>query len=153
MENNLFPLHENFEDVAVEDFDKYDETDRNSFLFDFYKGDFVKKPDGTLIRCNPKQAYRQWCQKVMLTPRFKKFAYPDYYGNELDELIGETLSPSAIESEVERMVRETLKVHPKTLRVDNFRFEWQNSYEILLFTFNVTDTDNELFELEAKIKR
>lgn len=153
MENNLFPLHDPLDAVEIEKIDKYDETNRNSYLFDFTRGDFVKRPDGSLVRCNPKQAYRQWCQKVMLTPRFKKFAYPDYYGNELDELINSSLNIGAIEIEVERMVREALMVHPKTLKVGGFKFEWGDNFGMLMYSCVVTDTDNERFEIESKIKR
>lgn len=153
MENNLFPLNDPLEALEIESIDKYDETDRNSYLFDFATGDFVKRPDGSLIKCNAKQAYRQWCQKVMLTPRFKKFAYPDYYGNELDTLINSGLSIGAIEIEIERMVREALMVHPKTLKVSDFRFEWENSFEMLIYSCVVTDTDSEKFEIDSKIKR
>lgn len=153
MENNLFPIDSNFTSVEIEDIDKYDETDRKSYLFDFDKGDFIKNPDGSLVICTPKQAYRQWCQKVMLTPRFKKLAYPDYYGNELDRLIGSSLNYSAIELEIERMVIEALEVHPKTLSVGDFKFNWYDGYDTLVYSCIVTDTDREKFELEYKIKR
>lgn len=150
MKNNLYPEGEDFSLYEVEKENKYDETDRNSYLFDFKKGDFVKNSDGTFIRCSPSKAHEQWCQKVMLTPRFKKLAYPDYIGHEYGELINSNLSKSAIELELQRMTIEALMVHPKTLNVGNFIFNWIE--DGIMFVYEVENTDKERFKIGNKIR-
>lgn len=150
--SNLFPLDADFSIYSTEDEVNYDHTDRQSYLFDFEKGEFVKNPDGTLVKCSAKIAHRQWCQKVMLTPRFEKLAYPDYYGNEQGTVINSDMSDKAIELEIERMVKDALLVHPKTNSVSNFEFIWDRENESLTYFFVITDVENERFELENKIK-
>jgi len=155
MENNLFPEDMDFEitdfiedeTVSIEDFKK-------SYAFDFEKGEFIKGPDGKILLVDRLEAYKQWCQKVLFTPRKKHLAYSDVYGQEYYTLIGESISKSAIELEVERMTREALMVHPYTRSVENFRFKWneEKNKEELYFEFDVITVLDELFTLEHTVE-
>jgi len=148
MENNLFPEDMDFEitdftedeTVSIEGFKK-------SYAFDFEKGEFIKGPDGKILLVDRLEAYKQWCQKVLLTKRNKHLAYTDVYGQEYYTLIGTPISKEAIELEVERMTREALMVHPYTKSVQNFRFEWNENKEELYFEFDVITVLDELFTL------
>ena len=52
---------------------------------------------------------------------------PRNYGSELEELVGQGDSRGVMESEVTRMVTETLLADPRTDSVDQFTFDWNQS--------------------------
>lgn len=151
MENNLFPEDMSFEitDYAVDENDNIDNF-KKSYAYDFEKGDFIRGPDGKVLIVDRLEAYKQWCQKTLLTKRTKHLSYSKLYGQEYYTLIGEPISKAAIELEVERMTREALMVHPYTKEVQNFNFEWDKNKEELYFTFDVITVLDELFTLEHR---
>lgn len=151
MENNLFPENMDFEitDYIESESDNIDNF-KKSYAYDFEKGDFIRGPDGKILLVDRLEAYMQWCQKTLLTKRLRHLSYTDVYGQEYYTLIGESMSKSAIELEVERMTREALMVHPYTKKVQNFTFEWDKNKEELYFTFDVITVLDELFTLEHR---
>ncbi len=151
MENNLFPEDMSFEitDYVVDENDNIDNF-KKSYAYDFEKGDFIRGPDGKVLIVDRLEAYKQWCQKTLLTKRSKHLSYSNVYGQEYYTLIGEPISKAAIELEVERMTREALMVHPYTKEVQNFNFEWDKNKEELYFTFDVITVLDELFTLEHR---
>lgn len=153
MPNNLFPEDMDFEitDVVQDEIELAEEF-KGTYAFDFEKGDFKRGPDGKVIILNRLEAYIQWCQKALLTKRYRHLAYSHVYGQEYHTLIGQGLSKEAIELEVIRMTREALMVHPHTMRVDNFRFNWDENKEELYFDFDVTTVHDELFTLDHSIE-
>lgn len=145
---SLFPNDADFE---VEENNQESEDFKGSYLFDFDKGEFVTNPDGSIKRCNEKIAYKQWCQKALLTPRYTKLSYPNYYGHDLKELINSGLTRSAIELEIERMVKEALMVHPKTKGVNAFKFDWKTNFEVY-FSCEVVTVDDERINIGNEIR-
>lgn len=149
MPNNLFPEDMDFEITdLVEDETELIEEFKGTYAFDFEKGDFKRGPDGKVIILDRLGAYIQWCQKALLTKRYKHLAYTYVYGQEYYTLIGSPISKEAIQLEVERMTREALMVHPYTKKVDNFKFKWDQNKEDLHFEFDVLTVHDELFTLE-----
>ncbi|HBG3897676.1 TPA: DUF2634 domain-containing protein [Clostridioides difficile] len=150
---NLFPQSETFETVELKNNDENELDLKGSFLFDFEKGEFVKNADGTLKRCYKVQAYKQWCQKAILTPRYKKAAYTNIYGSEIKDLIASNLSQSAKELEITRLIKETLLVHPYTKEVGEFSFNWLENSRLVEYEFNVLTIDDENIVIDGNIKR
>ncbi len=145
---NLFPLETDFEELNIQNND--DIEFKGSYKFDFDKGEFIKNVDGTIAKCNEEEAYIQWCQKVMRTPRFL-LAYSDLFGHEIDSLRGSKLSKEAIELEVKRMTKEALMVHPKTIDVDNFKFTWNDGN--LYYEYNINSYyNNSTLSNELKVR-
>lgn len=144
---NLFPIDTNFEESNIQ-INKEIEF-KGSYKFDFEKGEFIKNIDGTIAKCNEEEAYIQWCQKAMRTPRFL-LAYSDLFGHEIDSLRGSKLSKEAIELEVKRMTKEALMVHPKTIDVDSFKFTWNDGN--LYYEYNVKNYYDENTTLSNKLK-
>lgn len=146
---NLFPEDMDFEitDIAENESDNI-ENFKKTYAFDFEKGEFVRGPDGKVLLVNRLEAYKQWCQKTLLTKRLKHISYTHLYGQEYYTLIGQYMDKSAIELEIERMTKEALMVHPYTKSVDNFFFEWKQNKEILHFDFDVFTVLDEVFTLE-----
>jgi hypothetical protein len=93
----------------------------------------------------------QWCNKVMLTPRYK-IGYSWAYGHELKNLIGSSMSKEAIELEIKRMTSETLSVHPRTKEIDNFQFSWSEKGNEVSYTYEVTTIYDENFLLKSDIE-
>ncbi len=120
-----------------------------SWRFDFSKGDFYLTPTGSVVEADEEEAYRQWCQKALLTPRYRYVIYSRAYGSEYDELIGKGLSRGVMESEVKRMTKEALLVNPRTAEVTNFNFSWENN--ILYFTCEVISIRGEKVQVGNKV--
>lgn len=109
---------------------------KGSYAFDFEKGDFIRNSDGSIAKVNDFEAYVQWCQKAMMTARFKYLAYSSRYGEESRNIVGSNLDNKAIELEIKRITKEALMVHPRTKDIDNFQFKWGNgeleyNYEVI----------------------
>lgn len=147
---NLFPSTEFEEENFIETLQEPLEF-KSSYLFDSEKGELVKNPDGTIARANDLQAYVQWCNKAMATPRYK-LSYSDLYGHDFKDLIGSGLSRSAIELEIKRMTQETLIVHPRTKEVDNFTFKWSDSKDEVYYTYEVNTVDKKEIALDNTVK-
>ncbi|NME95368.1 DUF2634 domain-containing protein [Clostridium cochlearium] len=147
---NLFPEDMEFEENNIEELEEPLEF-KGSYLFDFEKGEFVTNPDGTIAKCDDLQAYIQWCNKALATPRYK-LAYSDLVGQEFKSIIGSGLSKSAIELEIKRMTIETLMVHPKTKDVTNFNFKWAGNKEEVYYEYEVITIDEERFTLDNTVK-
>ncbi|NOW92319.1 hypothetical protein BCD91_004342 [Clostridium beijerinckii] len=96
---------------------------KGSYAIDFETGEFIRNPDGTIKILDEFEAYIQWCQKAMITARYKYRAYSNRYGR---DIIGSSLDEKAMELEIKRVTQEALMVHPMTSSVDNFSFEWRN---------------------------
>lgn len=148
---NLFPENMDFD---ITDFAENEDNSvanfKKSYAYDFEKGDFVRGPDGKILIVDRLEAYMQWCQKTLLTKRFKHLSYTNVYGQEYYTLIGQAISKAAIELEVERMTKEALMVHPYTREVKNFSFSWNKNEEELYFSFDVITVLDELFTLEHR---
>ncbi|MFL8676197.1 DUF2634 domain-containing protein, partial [Clostridioides sp. GD02404] len=86
---------------------------------------------------------KQWCQKAILTPRYKRSAYSSVYGSEIKDLIASNLSQSAKELEISRLIKETILVHPYTKEVSNFIFNWLENSRLVNYEFDVLTIDDE----------
>ena len=95
-----------------------------SWVFDFDEGEFRQTPSLKIEEADETQAYYEWCQKALLTMRYRHVIYSSDYGSELHKLFRSALSREAIESEIARMVTETLIVDPRTGSVGGFVFTW-----------------------------
>lgn len=118
-EKQLFPV---FDLPEIPDDPEYDERYQSSVYFDFELGDFVRDGANKMVRANGKEAFMQWCQKVVATERMTCLAYGTDIGTEFEEV--EDLSDrESRESEIERTITETLMVHPATEYVRDFEFQ------------------------------
>nr|BDD45990.1 hypothetical protein 7 [bacterium]BDD46358.1 hypothetical protein 4 [Pelagibacterales bacterium] len=95
-----------------------------SWRFDFNKGDFVLTPTGKVAESEDVDSWLEWCHKAIQTSRYRFMAYSHNYGQEFENLIAKQLTGEGNESEIKRIVTETLMVNPRTKRVDNFTFDW-----------------------------
>lgn len=102
--------------------------------FDFETGDFKRSGSNKIIEADGKEAYRQWCLKVVLTERLDHLSYDSDIGAELNDALKQA-DRAAVESALERTITEALMVDRRTEYVRRFEFEWKNS--ALYCTFRV----------------
>jgi len=55
--------------------------------------------------------------------------------------------------EIERMVSETLMVHPRTKSVNNFTFDWKSNDSEVIFEFDVYTKDEEQIKLNSTMRK
>ena len=142
---NLFPT-KNEESINLEE-NKQQEF-KGSYAINFETGEFIKNPDGTIKILDEYEAYAQWCEKTLLTARYKYGAYSNRYGK---DIIGsDIIDKKFIELELKRITQEALMVHPLTKSVDSFSFEWKGSD--VYYNFEVTTTKNRTKVLKSNKK-
>ncbi|MFS1513041.1 DUF2634 domain-containing protein [Chengkuizengella sp. SCS-71B] len=120
---SLFPESIPFEEQQITE--QESERSKKTWAFDFEKGDFVRTPDGKTPFIEGIDAYKQWVMFILSTPRYRHLAYPRDYGHEFDDLIYRNLPREANESELKRIITETLMVNPQTKEVGDFSFSWE----------------------------
>ena len=81
MADQLFPV---FDLPEIPDDPEYEERYRSSVAFDFDKGDFVRDGSNKMVRADGREAFMQWCWKVVQTEREAFLAYSDEIGTEFE---------------------------------------------------------------------
>lgn len=130
-----------FPDGSLEEITLKEDTPielKRTYAINFETGEFVKNPDGSIKLLNEFDSYIQWCQKALMTLRYKYVAYSDLYGK---DIISSNLDKKAMELEIKRVTREALMVHPFTQDVNSFSFDWRNGE--VFYTYEVTTVDNQ----------
>lgn len=83
MADQLFPV---FDLPEIPDDPEYEERYRSSVAFDFDKGDFVRDGSNKMVRADGREAFMQWCWKVIQTEREAFLAYSDDIGTEFEDM-------------------------------------------------------------------
>ncbi|SNR86151.1 Protein of unknown function [Anaerovirgula multivorans] len=104
-----------------------------SFLWDFKMGDFVLR-DGKLVEVEGLDYIKIWIEKAIRTEANTSF-YTNY-GSEHHSMIGTVFDRDYVQSELERMVKETLLKNEAITGVSNFDFELDG--ELLTMNFDVS---------------
>lgn len=117
---NLFPIN-SLDSVTIKENKKIDF--KGTYAINFETREFIKNPDGKVRILDEFEGYIQWCEKAMLTARYKFRAYSNKYGRDNIDL---TVDKKAIELEIKRITNEVLMVHPMTKSIENFLFVWGN---------------------------
>jgi len=119
-----------------------------SVIFDFDKGDFVLSPTGKVMKADGAEAYRQWANKTLRTPRYRHPIYSRNYGQEFEDILRRNLTRAGNESEIKRMVTEALMVDHRTATVGDFTFDWQD--DAVYFTCTVTTAQGEQVQVSGQ---
>lgn len=130
MVDQLFPV---FDLPEIPDDQEYEERYRSSVYFDFDQGDFVRDGANKLVRADGRQAFVQWCKKVVATEREAFLAYSSEIGTEFEEM-EDFPDRDSRECEIERTITEALLVHPATEYVRDFEFDYSSGEASVAFT-------------------
>lgn len=148
---NLFPENGGFfwGEEATAQADSSSVTFGRSWRFDYDQGEFVVSPTGRIAEADAREAWVQWCQKAIRTPRYRHVIYSRDYGSELEDLIGSGYERAVIESEIERMASEALLADARTSSVDGFSFAWNS--EGCAFTCRVSSVQEDIEMMESEV--
>ena len=119
MADELFPT---FDMPEIEEEDEDEEQYYPSVDFDFENGDFVLDGAHRMVKADGREAWIQWCMKIVGTERESFLAYSDDIGTEFEEMENWT-DRSVRQAEIADTITEALMVHPCTESVDDFVFE------------------------------
>ena len=132
----------------TEESDEYDTEYRPSLKWDIESGDFVRDGTNRIMTSDGYDAFKIWCLKAVQTERYTCAAYSDDIGVEMEDACKE-LDQRAVELSIERTIRETLEVNPRTAAVEDFEFSW-NGDEVYA-TFTVIAVNNDGFTMEITV--
>lgn len=110
--------------------------------------DFVNKRIGG--RIDGDDALRQYVHKALITARNRFLIYDDTYGSELEDLIGQDLTPDLLETEIPRVVTEALIYDDRIADISDIEIT-RDSSDKLYVTFTVVKTDGGSIEAEVSI--
>lgn len=113
---------------------------RPSVYFDFSTGDFIRDGANRMVEATGKEAYMQWCMKIIATERDACLAYSTRIGTEMEYAAAQP-DHESVEASVERTITEALMVNPKTEYVRGFSFTWNGTSLYGEFTVKGRDLD------------
>lgn len=122
---------------------------RPSVYFDFTAGDFTRDGANRMVEATGKEAYMQWCMKIIATERDAFLAYSTRIGTEMEYAAAQP-DHASVEASVERTIIEALMVNPKTEYVREFEFSWEGTS--LCGTFAVKGRDLDEIRLSVEMK-
>ncbi|OPJ58433.1 DUF2634 domain-containing protein [Clostridium oryzae] len=110
--DSIFPDEDaSYDDVVDNTTEEEQElTIFKEYDWDFNRNDFAYE-NGKFKVVEGLEAIRIWIYKALSTERYRYMAYSWDYGQEFDELVGNTLSDDALESECKRLIEECLSVN------------------------------------------
>ena len=115
----------------------------STFQFDFDKMEFT----GALI--DGQEAVIQAARLILITPRFHYLIFSEFYGNELEDLIGEDVSSDFLDSEIPRYITESLIYDERIMDVRDIVLTMNASEDKVYISF-VLDTIYGEEELEEE---
>ena len=146
MPDNLYPVF----DVPGASRDALDKTQyKPAPMFDFEAGDFIRDGANRVMMCDGREGYRQWCYKVLKTPKMRCLAYSDV-GIEEESAMAQP-TRQAVESAFERTITEALLKNPVTQRVKDFSFAWTG--DMLSISFQVQAKNLAAFTIDLDVMR
>lgn len=130
-EKNLFPVFE-VPEIATPTQTQTREY-KPSVFFDFDEGDFRLDGAYKMTVSTGKEAYMQWCRKVIETERDACLAYSTDIGAEKEAALAEG-DRAVVEAALEKTITEALMVNTHTEYVREFEFSWRAEELYLTFT-------------------
>lgn len=115
--------------------------------FDFSLGDFVRDGAHHVVMQDGREAYKNWCEKILYTEYGSCLSYLGV-GIDLDSAVSAP-SRSAAESILTRTITETLSRHPCTDKVYDFSYTWLG--EAVYLTFKIQPKSWANFTIEHTI--
>lgn len=91
------------------------------YAWDFDNNDFLLN-DGKTQIVEGLEALKVWIWKALKTPRYRYLAYTWNYGQELENLVGQELTPSVAQSEGKRYLEEALTINPYITGIKDVSF-------------------------------
>ena len=81
-----------------------------------------------------KEAIRVWIWLAMKIPRYRYYVYTWDYGNEYEDLIGQSYTEEYTETEARRMTEDCLLIHEEIQKISDFKTAMTGSALTAAFT-------------------
>jgi phage baseplate assembly protein W len=104
-----------------------------TYSFDFDTGEFT----GGML--DGADAIRQYVRKAIATPRYRHLIYSRSYGCELESLVGQDISQDLLETEIPRIISESLEYDDRIADVNDFVIDRQSDQLYVEFTVTTKD--------------
>lgn len=132
MSNSIFP----FIDTSL-----YEETTESEqleelceYAFDFENNCLKKNDAGQNYYVYRNEALKVWIYKALMTIRYRHLAYTDDFGNEMFDLISESINQDVLLLELKRYITEALMYNEYIRELNSFEFEITGSKVKVSFT-------------------
>ena len=110
--------------------------------FDFGASQLILE-DGNPKAVSGIEALKIWIEKAIRTARYRWPIYSFQYGSELEDIFGSSTPSAAVDSEIERVIRDALIYDNRIQDVNSFIFEADG--DLLKVTFTVTTAQGAKF--------
>ena len=133
MSNSIFP----FIDTSLyEDNPESEELEELcEYAFDFKNNCLLKNDAGQNYYVYRNEALKIWIYKALMTPRYRHLAYTEDFGNEMLDLISESINQDVLMLELKRYITEALMYNEYIRELNGFEFEVNGSK--IKVSFNV----------------
>ena len=84
-----------------------------------FENNVPRLKDGSFYIVTGNEAIKTWCYKALMTERYRYIIYSRDFGNELEEMIGESFTPNLTKAESIRYIEECLLINPYIQGVSN----------------------------------
>lgn len=84
-----------------------------------FENNVPRLKDGEFYIVTGNEALKTWCYKALMTERYRYIIYSTDYGNELEEMIGQSYTPNLTKAESIRFIEECLLINPYIKGVSN----------------------------------
>ena len=112
------------------------------YAFDFKNNCLLKNEAGQNYYVYENEALKVWIYKALMTPRYTHLAYTEDFGNEMFDLIAQSLDQEIMFLELKRYIVEALMYNEYITELSDFEFEMSGS-EVKV-RFNVISIYGEL---------
>lgn len=126
---NLFPSdtadYEIDEETVLSELDQPSAVYKPGPYFDFETGDLLMDGSGKILIGNEVDAWKNWCEKTIQTPRFQCKAYSTDIGIDYEEIFNSN-DRSTAEAIITSEISDALSADPsgRTAYVESVTFDW-----------------------------
>ena len=113
---------------------------KSSIYFDMSKGDIALDSAGHVKIADGRDAWIQWCAKMLVSERGTLLAYPSKIGIEMEYVAG-LVDKEEKEAAIENTIRETLMNDPANRTIEVKDFEYKHTADSIFVTFCVVGAD------------
>ena len=119
------------------------------YAFDFENNCLLRNEAGQNYYVYGNEALKIWIYKALMTPRYRHLAYTEDYGNEMFDLIAQSIDKDVLVLELKRYITEALMYNEYIRELNGFEFEIEGSKATV--RFNVISVYGEI-EYEQEMK-
>lgn len=145
---NLFPVFQT--PTILEETKKSEAVYKESYYFDYEKGDFALDGNGRVIAADGYNAWKQWCIKTIATQRKAYLNYTAGLGIDGDQAMAET-SVEKQKQALETTIRDALLRDPYKRTIDVQNFEWSQGVDSLHMTCTIIGQDDRTAVIDQDI--